>query len=78
MIFQHNLVIHLVNVVAGQDQNIFRIILLHILHVLVNGIGRSGVPVAAFTLLVWREHCDSAYVSVKVPRNPDPDVGIQS
>ena len=78
MEIQHHLIIHLINVVAGQNQNILRIIAFHITEILVNGIRRSRIPLAVVTFLIRRKYCHTTIVPVKIPRNPDSNVRIQT
>jgi hypothetical protein len=44
MRFQHQVVIHLVELVAGEDQGVFEIVLQEMVHTLPYGIGRALVP----------------------------------
>ena len=77
VIVKHHLVIHFVNVVAGKNQNIFRIVCFHISHVLVNCICSSCIPFAVCTFFVWRQNGYAAFVFIEIPRNTDSDMGIQ-
>ena len=74
---QHDLVIHLVNMIPGQNQYVLRVETLHIVQILVYGIGRTGIPFTVGALFVGRQHRHTADVSVQVPGNTDPDVGVQ-
>src|SRR5262249_11427232 len=47
----HVAVVHLVNVVAGENQNVLRVRLLDAVDVLVHGVGRAFVPVLIDALL---------------------------
>ncbi len=47
----HRAVIHLVNVVAGEDQDMFRVVCLDDVDILMHGIGGTGVPLLALLLL---------------------------
>ena len=51
---QHHLVVHLIDVVSGQNQNIFRIVILHICQILINGIRRAGIPFRVSDFLIGR------------------------
>ena len=53
----HVAIVHFVNMVAGQDENVFRIGFLDAVNVLVNGVGRALVPVLVDALL-GRQHVD--------------------
>ena len=64
VIFQHDLIIHFVDVVTGKDQNVFRIVGLHVLQILVDRICGSSIPVAAFASLVRRKNRNAADVAV--------------
>ena len=78
VIIQHNFIIHLVDMVTGQNQNVIRIIILHILQILVDRVRGSGVPVAPLTALVGRQDCYAAHIAVQIPRDPNPDMGVQT
>ena len=52
-------------------------IILHIAHVLIDGICRSCIPLRPRNLLVGRKHRNTAGQLVQVPRNPDSDMGVQ-
>ena len=73
---QHLLIIHLVNMIAGKNQNIIRIITLHKLHVLINRVRRSRIPFAIRTFLVRRQDCNTSHIAVQVPWNSDSNMGI--
>ncbi|MNZ75696.1 hypothetical protein D3C78_941790 [compost metagenome] len=77
MVLQHKSIIHFINVIAGYDQHIFRIIALDIGHVLVNGISRSFVPYAALLLHVRRQYRHAAVAAVKSPRTSYSQVSIK-
>ena len=71
-------VVHLVDVVAGQDEYIFRVIGLQEVDVLVDGVGRAFVPGALFSLPhVGGQDVDAAVGPVQVPGLAVADVGIQ-
>src|SRR5262249_47973131 len=50
MLLQHPAVIHLVNVIAGKNENVLRLLGTDGVDVLINGIGGAHVPVVAYTL----------------------------
>ena len=56
MEIQHDLIIHLINVISGKDQHIFRMKGLHILQILVNCIGSAGIPLAVHVFLIGRKY----------------------
>ena len=64
VIFQHNLVIHFVDVVAGKNQNVVRIVAFHVLQVLINGVRSTGIPVTALAPLVRRKNGNSSDITV--------------
>ena len=78
VIFQHNLIIHLIDVVAGKDQNVVRIVAFHVLQVLINGVRSTGIPVTALASLVRRKNGNSSDITVQVPRNANSDVTVQT
>ena len=75
---KHRFIVHFVNMIAGQDQNVFRMVTLHIGKILINCIGRPGVPLSILDLFIGREHRNTAEILVKIPGNTDPDMGIES
>ena len=70
-------VILLADLVAGQDDDVLRVITVNEGNVLVNCVGSALVPVRASGLLVGRQHMDAAMQAVKVPRLAVADVFIQ-
>ena len=78
MEIQHHLIIHLVNVISGKDQNIVRIVLLHIIHILKDCIGCTCVPLAATAPLVRRKDCHTAFITIQIPGNTNPDMCIKT
>ena len=77
VIIQHDFVIHFINMISRENQYIIRIVLLHIIQILKNRIGRSGIPFAVGTLFIRRKYGHTALVSVQIPRNTNADMGIQ-
>ena len=71
---QHLGVVHLVDVVAGKDGDVFRVVALDEFEVLIYGVGGSPVPVAAAATLVGREHEGAASGAVEVPGLTAADV----
>jgi hypothetical protein len=56
VVSKHAAVVHLVDVIAGQDDDVFRRVRLHDVQVLENGVGRAAVPPALVEpLLGWQE-----------------------
>ena len=74
---QHLCIIHAIDMVAGQDQNVIRIILVDEIHILIDGVGSSFVPVGAGTSLIRRKNAESAAGAVKIPRFPVADVLVE-
>ena len=77
VIIQHHFIIHLINMVTWQNQDIFWIICINIVNVLVNGIGCAGIPVTSGASLIWWENSYSSVVTIQIPRHSDPDVCVQ-
>ena len=77
MVIQHHLIVHLVNMVSRQDQDIIRIVGFHIIHILVNCIGCSRVPFAVCAFLVWRQDGHPSNIAVQIPRNTNPYMCIK-
>ena len=72
------LVVHLVDVVAGEDQDdVARVVLDHV-EVLEHRVGRAAVPLRdAAARDVRLEQLDAAGVAVEVPRPAEPDVVVE-
>ena len=77
MVLHHCIVVHLVDVVTGQDQHVIGIILLDEGHVLVDGVGGAAVPVAALDGLVGGQNEHAAVGQVQIPRSAGADVAVQ-
>ena len=78
VVIQHYFIIHLVDMIAGQDQHIIRVVHLHVRQVLENGVGRTGIPVGVLLGLIGRENGNAAHISVQIPWNTNSDMGIQT
>ena len=74
---EHLVIIHLVDMVAGQDQNVLGIILLDEVDILVDGIGGAAVPFAALGSHIGRKHKYAAVAQVEVPRLAGTDIAIK-
>ncbi len=59
MLLQHDLIIHLVDVVAGEDYHIFRRAVADDVDVLKNGVGGAGVPLALGHALARRHNVET-------------------
>ena len=73
----HLAVVHAVQVVAGQDDDVLGVVALDVADVLIDGVGRAGVPVAARLGGVRRQDGDAAVTGVEVPCLASADVGVQ-
>ena len=79
MLTEHFGVIHLIDVVAREDEDIIRVIHFDKTHVLINGVGRAGKPRAVLACgLVRREDEHAAVGTVKIPRLTAADVAVQA
>ena len=65
MVSQHLSVVHLINVVAGQDQYIFGIIFVNEVDILIDGVGRALVPLGVFALGIGRQDLYAAVPNKK-------------
>lgn len=68
MVIQHLGVVHLVDVITGEDENIFGVVTLNKGDILADGIGGAGVPVTAAALLVGGQYKYAAVQPVQIPR----------
>ena len=66
-IAEHGSVIHFVNMVAGKNQDVIRIIALNKGDVLVDGVGRSLVPLGFFAPGIGRKNLNAAVGTVQMP-----------
>ena len=74
---QHLLIVHLVDVVAGEDQHVVRVVAVDEVEVLVDGVGRALVPVRAGLGLIGGQHHDAALPAVQVPGLSVADILVQ-
>ena len=77
VIVQHRIVIHFVNMVAAEDQDIIRMVLLYKSHILIDGICRSAVPFSALSCLVRRQNKNASVRNIQIPRRAAADIGIK-
>ena len=63
--------------IAGKDQHIFRIVPVHKGDILVDGVGRAGIPFSSAAGYIGREHENAAAVPVQVPGLPGSDIGVE-
>ena len=59
MLAQHQFVVHLVDVVAGQDDHVFGIVVLDDVDVLVDGVGRTLIPLRLGDALAGRQDVEA-------------------
>ena len=78
VIIQHHFIIHLIDMVAGEDQHVIRMEGLHIVQILVNGVGRACVPLTVAALLIRRQDRHASDIPVQIPGNPDSDMAVQT
>ena len=75
---QHLGVIHLINVVAGEDHNIVGIIEIHKADILVNGVRSSLEPLALLSAaLVGGQNISAAVPAVQIPRAAGADIAVE-
>jgi len=75
---QHLGIVHLIDMVAGQDQHIIRIVLVDEVDVLIDGVGRPLEPGAHVPLLhIGGQHMQSAVGAVQVPGLSVAQVGVE-
>ena len=74
---EHLVVVHLIDVIARKNQNIVRVVLLDEADVLVDGVCRAAVPLAALGRHVRWQHEHAAVVQVEVPRLAGADVAVE-
>ena len=68
VVLEHSRIIHLIDMVARENQHIIRVVAVDEVHVLVNGVRRALVPVRRLRALIRRENHDAAVHAVKIPR----------
>jgi len=74
MIGDHMLVIHLVDVIAGQDENLLRFIILDEIDISVDRIGGTAVPVRLVRADIGGKDRDAAVAAKHVPGRPGADM----
>ena len=74
---QHVGVVHLVDVVAGQHDDVFGVVLVDKVDVLVDGVCGALVPVGPLDLLIGGQDVDAAVGAVEVPGFAVADVVVQ-
>ena len=64
--------------VAGKDEHIVRIVLVHELPVLPDGVGGAAVPVAVFTLgHIGGQHEHAAVIAIQIPVLAGAEIGVE-
>ena len=74
---QHLVIVHLVNVVAAEDQHVVRVELFDELNILINGVGSAGIPFAGLAGHVRRQHINAAVGQVQIPGGAAADIGVE-
>ncbi|MPN06932.1 hypothetical protein SDC9_154189 [bioreactor metagenome] len=74
---QHCAIVHLIDMIPRQNQNIFRIILIDKLRVLIDCVCGSGIPSAIHPRHIGRQHKHAAVHAVEIPVLSGADVAIQ-
>ena len=74
---EHAVVVHLVDVVAGQHQHVFRVKLLDEREVLEDRVRGALVPLAGIGGGVGRQHVHAAVAQVQIPGLAGADVAVQ-
>ena len=77
MIGQHLGIVHFIDVVAGEDEDILRIIPVNKIDILIDGVGRALIPLGALNLLVRGQDVDTAVVPVQIPRLTVADIIVE-
>ncbi len=77
VILHHLGIVHLVNVIAGQNHNPHRIVLVDKGDVLKNGVRRSLVPFSARIVGIGRQDKNAAVLAVKVPGAADAHIAVE-
>ena len=74
---KHGIVVHLIDVIAGENQDIIRIPLLDESDVLIDGVGGTLVPFAGFSCLIGGQNENTAIGQIQIPGRARSNVGIQ-
>ena len=78
MLLQHIAVVHLIDVVTGQDQQILWIDAVDIVDVLIDGMRSSCKPLAAIWTGVWLQDRHARVQTIQSPAGPITNVPIQN
>ena len=78
VVVQHLVVVHLVNVVAGEDEDIFRVVHVDEVDVLIDGVRGALVPGALLAgAQIGGQHMDAAVRFVQVPGLAVAQIGVE-
>ena len=75
---QHGAVVHLIDVVAGEDQGGVGIVFGEEVEILQNGVGGAGIPVVLAAALIRLQEPDAAVLAVEIPGFTDADVFVEA
>ena len=78
MCLEHCSVIHLVDVVTGENNEIFRVVVVDKAHVLIDCVCSSLVPGRTACRLIRRKDIRAGVITVEVPRMSVSDISIES
>ena len=73
---EHHFIVHLIDMVSGQDQYIFRIVTVYVFHILINSIRCTGIPFTSATFLIWLQNRNTTVITIQIPRNTNTDMRI--
>ena len=77
MVIYHGGVIHLIDVVAGEDYDIIGVIAVYKTDVLIDRVSGTGIPVGAFLGLVGLQAGDAGVDAVQIPRLTVTDIFVE-
>ena len=77
MRFEHCRIVHLIDVVAGENEHVLGIVLLHEREVLIDRIRRSLKPRRLLLRLIRRQNMYAAERAVKIPRLTVSDILVE-
>ena len=64
MELKHGIVLHLVNMVARQDENVFGVVTVDKIQILIDGVGGTRIPVGFLLALIRRKNFYAAVGAV--------------
>ena len=77
MVVEHLVVVHLIDMVAREDNNVLGVISVYKADVLIDSVCCARIPVSAGSSLVRRQNVNAAVDTVKVPRLTVADVLVE-